>query len=305
MRRGPLRFILTPAFVAATVLELSPDILHSEPFPAGVTVETLNLTPETLHVFSGAPVRLNLVVTAPAGAKLNLRADLLQTASGGLAASVQRDLPTADALEFGPRDNGRQLVEFTLPAAPVVPRSARFLLRFRAQGEGETDWRAAGAVTLFVHPDERAEWKKRLADGLQSRGWRLAVFGANPALRQFLRDRGVGFEDAGAEKPRDLDPKRLYIGEPPASADAASPMLSATSAGKLILLSPAPADGLPPGVYSSRNAAGGLVIRVTLPLLDRLADDPSRQRLLAEILRQALEPPAPASPPNPDPDSSP
>ena len=78
-----------------------------------------------LHLFAdpegrGAMPEVTLEIEAPLGTRAQVQADLFQVAAGGLAATLRRNLPVAEALTFDDRPFRR--VVFPLPTLP--PRNA-------------------------------------------------------------------------------------------------------------------------------------------------------------------------------------
>lgn len=142
---------------------------------------------------------------APLGARLSLRADLAQTTAGGVGATLLKDMPVSAELPFDERTF--LTADYTLPEVPAVARPTSMLLLLRAVAGNQSAPSPPTPVELFVYPPEKpGEWKKMIAAVLAASGSsRLEVFGKGKALRQFLRDRWVDFEDGARNGPPKYD----------------------------------------------------------------------------------------------------
>jgi hypothetical protein len=144
-------------------------------------------------------------------------------------------------------------------------------------------------VNLFVYPRQTApEWKKMLSAWLgQASLTRIAVIGNLGGLRSFLRREEILFDDLGSQWPDTLDSKTLYLGDYPQAGSDRIPQ--ATGAHVALFLADRTAVPDLPGVYGTTDAAGGMMVKETFPmLLDHLDEDPRSQQTFLLTLGRAL-----------------
>lgn len=246
-----------------------------------------------LFFFSDQPVKFDAEITAPLRTHMILSGDLLQTTSGNLSARLMRNIPVSPELLF---DNRTQITTACgLSAFPAVRGPTHLILKLYANIQGAPEsTRPIASIDLFDYPRWSArEWQKTFA-ALLARGGlaQVAVFGGQSAIRRFLQRRQIAFEDLGLEWPETPDSKTLYLGDSPSPKPAQSASLS--GARMALFFSDISDTSILPGVYSVSDAAGGTVVKVTLPaLIAQLEENPRSQQLFLEIVRQALNPHAP------------
>ena len=246
------------------------------------------------NVFGGGSFTFEVSVDAPLGTRLKIVGDLVQVVSGGLAAPLRKNALMCPELVFDRCTH--QVAACTLPGLADVQRLTRTLLTLRTDPAG-----ASLTVPVYLYPRAAPDgWRKTVAAQLARSGLRrLAVFGDGPAIRRFLHERQVPFEDLGQDWPARTDPRTLYLGETPIPAP---PRLDDAPGLRMVVFSTRTDSGLLPGFYQSAVANGASVWKVTLSgLLDGLSDDPRAQQTLAEIFRLALPPGSTTAPTDHDP----
>ena len=277
-QRSILALCVILSWVSASVSAQEPAPTPSTKIKAGAP----------LHAFGGRPLVFDLVVQAPLGTHATIYADLVQTANGTIAATLQRDVSISAELVF----DGCTSMEVPchLPALDAVKRITSMRLWLRTDPPGTRT--SQGLVLLLtVYPVEEPDaWKKMLATRSSHTGlYRLAVFGEAKGARQFLRSRNVSFEDLGSDWPTDPEPGTLYVADLPTAP--VPRRTDATRGTRWLIFTTTEATPLPPGVYQRMEVDGGEVCKVTIPDLFNDPDDhPDRLATLAEIFRIVLEP---------------
>ena len=256
--------------------------------------------PLSLHVFGGSALAFLVAVDAPLGTRMSLRADLAQTATGGLAVPVQTDVAVSGELGFETRTH--LIAACTLPGVPAVQRPTRLILKLRGVIQDHAEPLSPTAVELWVYPSANpGEWKKTIAATLAQGGMtRLEVFGQGSRLRRFLKERHVEFEDGGAQWFAAANRCTLYVGDEPPPIPT---RITSVDGLHVVLFQPPGLSTFLPGVYQSNDSQGGAIVKITLPdLLTRLPDDPRAQQTVAAVLRQGFAPHQPtAANPTPNP----
>lgn len=231
-----------------------------------------------ISVVGGEPVKFELAVEAPAGAKFFLYADIKQVARD-LEAPLQRGLPLGPELNFPTAERRKLTVEIPLPG---VKQPTHLLVDFK----GDLSGPATGQASFIVFPKMAPGELARSVEAAEKTGAsRLAIFGKSPALRAFFKDQKIGFEDLGEEFPKEFSSGSLVLGEVTA-ADLETHRPTGAS-GRAILF--ASGTRLPPGVYQTITPEGSLT-KVTLPLLPGLADNPQNRNLFLDLIKQQLNP---------------
>lgn len=196
------------------------------------------------------------------------------SATGGLVAPLALDASFAPA----PSDDGR--IARLRMVTPEVTRVTRLGLWL-----GES-----GPLLLTVFPAGRP--RPDLApvpDALAAAGLRLAVCGPGRELRAHLRAEGLGFEDLGPAPPDHAPQGALLLAT---LAPDEWERLAASPGGDLLAF--VEELSLLPGVYARRDGpAQRSLVKVTLPLLVRLADDPRARETFHRLLLQSLSSPQP------------
>lgn len=255
-----------------------------------VVVEPLGLagreTARTgIPVVGGEPVKFEVAVEAPVGAKFFLCADTIQL-TRDLEAPLQRDLLLGPELSFPTAERRKLTVEVPLPE---VKQPTFVQVNFRAGREGP----AAGQALFIVFPKMAAgELARVLGAEQKAAGSRLAIFGKSPALREFFKDQKIGFEDLGEEYPKEFSSGLVVLGE--VTAADLETHRPAGGAGRAILFVRGARQ--PPGVYQTITPTGSLT-KVTLPLLFGLADNPQNRNLFLDLIKQQLHPAGSAATP--------
>jgi hypothetical protein len=228
-------------------------------------------------VFSNREEKLDLEIDAPAVSSAALRADLFQV-TGELAMPLDRNRVLTEGLVFptASLQHLRIAVKF-----PEVKRCAVILLRLSLKNATAMPV-ALGELRFEVFP---ASVTKELLDLLRPRPGgpsAVTIFGPGQLLRNFLTDSHVSFDEGGTDVPGQLDPVRLYFGEWPASGDSSPPLQDPAEPGRIAVFGPD--DSVPPGVYVERSSPAGPLVRVTLPFLQNLKEDPRSQLALIKVI---------------------
>jgi hypothetical protein len=233
-------------------------------------------TPAIPAVFGHREHQFNLEIddaTAQSGA---LSAELFQV-SGDLAVPLGAAIPLQDTLALTGAHSQRLRITLKFPD---VKRRAEILARISlTQPASPATPIRLGEVRFEVFP---ATITKEITDLLHpgaDGSTPIVLFGAGRKLHQFLSSIHLPFDDAGTAMPERFEPNRLYFGEA-TTTDSLQPTQD-MSATRTVIFSPD--ESLPPGVYIEQKSPG-VLIRVTLPLLDNLIDDPRAQLALIKII---------------------
>ncbi len=235
-------------------------------------------------VFGNHEERLDLEVDSMAARAASLHADLFQVA-GGLAMPLSKDIHLQDGLTFTNASPQHLRVSIKFPG---VKERAEVLVRLALFQNGPQPTPIQlGNLRFEVFP---ASVTQELKDLLQSKpdgSAPVVVFGPGQKLRHFLASLHVSFEDGGTGTPDRFDPNCFYFGELAADEQLQQAQDQSTGA-RMVLFSPD--ESLPAGVYAERSNPG-VLIHVTLPLLDNLADDPRAQLGFIKIIHLLSTPP--------------
>ncbi len=215
---------------------------------------------------------LTLDVVIPASLdRSKIVVGLWQT-SGGLALPLGKEA----ALDAAPDAHGITPVRLEFPK---VERKTRVLVKFTAKDEPRT---TLGQTQVQVYPP--FDWAP-LVRKLKKDGPRILVFGEDETLRAFLKTREIEFSDNGENPPDRLDGDTLVIGSLPAKVWRESKDRFSADGGRLLVFV-ADAEALP-GVYT-QPAGEGVITKVTLPVLAKLAQDPRSEELLFQLIEQHM-----------------
>ncbi len=253
----------------------------------GLEGRVLPAVVELPAVFGNHEKGLDLEISGVTAQSASLRADLLQVA-GGLAMPLAKDIHLQDGIAFP--NTSPQHVRVSIKF-PDVKQRAELLVRLSliADLPNAKQVEQLGDLHFEVFP---ASLTKELTDLLQPKpDAHVIIFGSGQKLRLFLTGLHVPFEDGGSDTPDRFDPSRLYLGEL-STEEQFQQVQDRSAGGRVVLFSPD--QSLPAGVYSDRSSAG-VLIRVTLPLLDNLSDDPRSQLGLIKIIHLLSAPPPSAN----------
>ena len=161
------------------------------------------------------------------------------------------------------------------------------ILQFRI-GNGASA-RVIGSARFRVHPDDLAAPLRAWEIQLQKSGAAVGLFGRSIALRAFFKAAKIPFEDFGEALPPPAR-RRVLVGETtPEALEAWLRRLPPEAEGRLVAFVSPP--GAMPGVYFDKSNEVSLA-KVTLPVLENLAQSPLSQSALVEILtHDSLTPP--------------
>jgi hypothetical protein len=241
-------------------------------------VATTEAAPPIAAFFGGREQNLNLQIAGVAVPVALLRADLF-LAAGSLAVPVARDVHVNERVTLP--DMSPHAVQGSLKF-PEVKRETAMIARLALIDSANPSTPIPlGDLRFEIFP---ATLTKELVDSFphdEDDSPRVVVFGSGQKLRPALKALKARFEDAGAELPGRFDPAKIYLGEPATQDDFQAAL--DRSAGASVALFHAD-ETVPPGIYASR-VSDGVLVDVTLPLLDHLADDPRAQTAFLKIIR--------------------
>lgn len=279
-------------------------------YPAMTGIAWFSIPPNTaraatpLYATGGEAVSFPVTVQAPLGTHLRVYADVTQQ-TAGLAAPWQKNVPVSDEIAFGDRTS--MLVACKLPAMRTVLRKTRVLVTLRTDPKAD-EYPGGMVVQGFVYPrEEPSAWRKQFAALLARSGIRrVAVFGHWKNPPNFLRERKVEFEDLGDDWPAHPDAGTLYLASGVIRDGKDAPLrvpeaFVETRGVRLVLFEPWDVEVLPPGVYQTAGAAGG-VWKVTLPdlFVGPGLNDPHALEILTTLFEQILPPHQPVTGDNPE-----
>ena len=228
-------------------------------------------------VFGNHEQGITLEINGVTAQTASLRADLFQVADK-LAMPLAKDVHLQEGLTF-PNTSPQHLrvsIKF-----PDVKRRAEVLIRLALiQNVPSANPIHLGELRFEVFP---ASVTKELTDLLQPHpdgSAPVVLFGSGQKLRHFLTCLLVPFEYDGTDTPDRFDPNRLYFGELTTNEQFQQSQDQSAGA-RLVVFSPD--ESLPAGVYADRSNSGVLV-HVTLHLLDNLNDDPRAQLGFIKII---------------------
>jgi hypothetical protein len=245
----------------------------------GADGATPEYVPALPALFGNRNEKITISIDGVAAEPAYLRADLFQVA-GKLAMPLAKDLHLLERLTF---PNGAAQTLAASIKIPDVKRRTQVLVQLAlVPNESPASPIHLTDIRLDVFP---ASITKELTDLLQPKSdgsARVVVFGSGQKIRHFLSLVHVRFEDDGSGLPDRLDANRFYLGELATKEERLTAQDRSTGA-RLALF--ANDDSLPPGIYANQSDTGVLV-NVSLPMLDHLADDPLEQLALIKIIRQ-------------------
>jgi hypothetical protein len=230
-------------------------------------------------VFGGREKGLNLEIKGVTMQGGSLRADLLSVA-GSLALPLVKNLDLQDGIALSEATSHALRVSLKFPE--VKSRTGIVVRLILIDPAAPSNVISLGDLRFQVFPASLTKNLNDLLPPMADGTPRLVLFGSGQKLRHGLTELHVPFEDGGSDLPNRFDPNRLYFGELTTSEERQS--AQDRSAGARLALF-ASDESLPPGIYADRSNAG-VLINVSLPILDNLTDDPLAQLGLMKIIRQ-------------------
>lgn len=227
-----------------------------------------------LSVASGGSLMLSVLIPAALNAA-GATVELWQVAGASLI-PLEKNRPLSAVAQPGsPNAQGVTVLRLTFPE---VERKTQVLVKFILADEPQAD---AGRAQVWVYPPINwAPLAKRFKEGAP----RLVLFGDSAGLREFLKRNGLVFEDRGPDAAGDVEPGALAIGVLSTSVwDDQKARLRVD--GRLLVFT-ADAPGLP-GVYTMADG-GGVITRVTLPVIENLDRDARAADLFLQLIEQHL-----------------
>jgi hypothetical protein len=239
-------------------------------------------------VFSDQKEEIDLELDMPSTSSV-LRADVFEVA-GDLALPLAKGVVLKSGFSFPTASLQHLRVPVKFPDAK---RHTVIMLRLACEGTVAQAPVSLGELKFEVFP---VAITKELLDLVRTHPGGpnpVTIFGPGHLLRQFLTDSHVSFNEGGSDVPRQFDPDRLYLGEWP-SDSAASPLPETPAEPGHVAIF-APDDSVPPGVYVERSSPAGPLVRVTLPVLSNLKDDPRAQLALIKVIHLLSNPASPTN----------
>jgi hypothetical protein len=229
-------------------------------------------------VFGGHQQKVNLEIKGVTMPSASLRADLLQVA-GSLAMPLGKNLDLQDGISLS--DPSPHSLQVSLKF-PEVKRQTEILVRLSVIDPAKpSNAISLGDLRFEVFPASLTKDLGDLLPAMPDGAPRLVIFGSGQKLRHSLTKLHVPFEDGESDLPDRLDANRFYMGELATSEERLSAQDRSTGAHVVLFVND---DSLPPGIYADRSSTG-VLIKVSLPMLDNLTDDPLDQVALMKIIR--------------------
>jgi hypothetical protein len=226
--------------------------------------------------FGGQTINVSLVVYGNPKERIDIQADLFQTASGNIAAPIKKDIPVASDLDFSRREQYQ--IAFLLQL-PIVERASDFYLRCRFRSASEAQWQNIGSVNMRVYPDDILRPIQAFAEKSL-----IYLYGDNAILKSFLKDKGIRFEDRKDSFPIAESNPGLILAEYIDKDWFALP--KELPSNQAVVVFYPPHDSLPRTMV--KQAGKGILIEVKMSLLDELATNPEAQEFFGEIIDLAL-----------------
>ena len=222
-----------------------------------------------IHRFGGQEIALTLVVETASLEKVGLQASLSQF-TFSLAAKHQSPPRISESRE-GYRGDEREL---TLQL-PAVARETDFQLRFQAKVASQAEWSPAGTIRIRVYPRDLLAPLKKWARRVQ-----LRLDDRQGVLTQWLADGDVAFVDSRSalEKRAGIPTVTMIVTN---GGNVLLPGLG-RDLGHTIIVFTEQIGNLPKVVSIPQGS--GRLIKVDLPIIQDLADDPRRQKQFLEII---------------------
>jgi hypothetical protein len=223
-------------------------------------------------VFGGQTINVSLVVYGNPKERIDIQADLFQTASGNIATPVKKDIPVASKLDFSRREQYQ--IAFLLQL-PIVERASDFYLRCRFRSSSEAQWQNIGSVNIRIYPDDILKPIQAFAEKNH-----IYLYGEGSILKSFLKDKEIRFEDRKDSFPKAESNPGLILAEYIDKDWFALPKeLPFNQA--VVVFYPSQ-DNLPRTIV--KQAGKGILIEVKMNLLDELATNPEAQEFFGEII---------------------
>ncbi len=229
---------------------------------------SIEQVPQALHVFGGRTVGINFRLKGEPGVAGEMEAQCFAVADG-----LRAPLGAWQALgsfRLNEKGEGELFAE-----VPVSKPARRIGIDAQLRARVESAVVPVGSGHFMVYPDD-------LVAPLKRAGMTLGVFGGNEALRSFFKEKEVPFKEMGRELPSPSSGEMILIGdETDVRFKEWLRRLPTDAQVRLIAFVPDPT--VLPGVY--RQTSGRLgVTKVTLPILQNLADDPLLQTSLVRLI---------------------
>jgi hypothetical protein len=134
-------------------------------------------TKKIWKVFGGQTIHVSLVVYGNSRERIDIQADLFQTASGNLSVPIKKDIPVASDLDFS--RSVQCPIAFSLQL-PIVERASDFYLRYHFRSASEEKWQNAGSANIRIYPDDILKPVQAFAEKN-----RIYLYGEGSILRSF------------------------------------------------------------------------------------------------------------------------
>jgi hypothetical protein len=275
LKQYPL-FLLTALFLCAPYTsggQIGPVVIDTVRIGKSPNVDAKKIW----KVFGGQPIEVSLVVYGNPKERIAIQADLVQTASGNIAAPIKKDIPIASALDFS-QSIQRQIV-FSLQLPPVE-RTSDLYLCYRFRPAFEEKWQTIGSVKMRVYPDDILRPVQAFAEKN-----RIYLYGDNAILKSFLKDKGIRFEDRKDKFPKEETNPCLILAEH-IDKDWFKLPKELPSNQAVVVFHPLH-TGLPGTIV--KQSGKGILIEVKMSLLEELATDPEAQEYFGEIINLAFD----------------
>jgi hypothetical protein len=227
-------------------------------------------------VIGGQTTQVSLVVSGSEKERIDIQADLFQTASGNIGATIKKDIPVASDLDFSRREQYQ--IAFLLQL-PIVERASDFYLRCHFRSASEEKWQTLSSVNIRIYPDDLLRPVQAFAEKNL-----IYLYGEGSILKSFLKDKDIRFEDRNDSFPKaEINPGLIlaeYIDKDWFAIPKELP------SNQTVVVFYPPYDNLPRTIV--KQAGKGILIEVKMSLLDELATNPEAQEFFGEIIDLAL-----------------
>jgi hypothetical protein len=270
-----------PFFLLTALFLFAPYTTGGQTGPVVMDSVRLGKAPKTdakkiWKVFGGQPTNVSFVVYGDAKERIDIQADLFQSASGNIATPIKKDIPVVSDLDFSRREQYQ--IAFLLQL-PIVERASDFYLRCRFRSSSEAQWQNIGSVNIRIYPDDILKPVQALAEKN-----RIYLYGEGSILRSFLKDKEIRFEDRKDSFPKAEGNPGLILAEYIDKDWFALPKELPSNQAVVVFY---PSHNNLPRIIV-KQAGKGIQIEVKMSLLDELATNPEAQEFFGEIIDIAL-----------------